>query len=255
MKQSVTDFFEKFSGKLEGALIPWMYLDILGLVTIATGNLIDPVERALSLPFVWPDGRAATREEIAGEWQRVKGQPLLAKYGHIAAKAATRIRLSEQGARDLVQRTRDAFEAELVKRFPGFDDWPADAQLATMSMAWACGPHFNFPRLAQALKDRDFELAAKTCHINTDGPDRIPGTADDNRGVIPRNEANVIMYRNAAKVQAWKLDPNALCYPNELKELPAAASPPEEDKGAGEPEAPIVHAMPEFPPREISSEG
>ena len=51
MHPSVKSVFPSFSTKLEGR-VPWMYCDVLGLVTIGIGNLIDPEEAALHLPFV-----------------------------------------------------------------------------------------------------------------------------------------------------------------------------------------------------------
>ena len=48
-------------------------------------------------------------------------------------------------------------DAYLAKRFPEWEEWPADAQLATLSMAWACGPAFRFPRLEAALRAQEVE--------------------------------------------------------------------------------------------------
>lgn len=235
MHRSVEEAFVPFSSKFEG-VVPWMYQDIKGLVTVAIGNLIDPMVHALVLPFVRPDGSRATKEEIAAEWQAVKAHPLLAKHGHIAARSVTRLRLTDEGIVEVVLQKLHQFESALCQRFPGFDDWPADAQLATLSMAWACGPGFRFPTLAAALNDRDFDLAAKSCHMNETG----------NPGLIPRNKANKIMYRNAAKVQAWKLDPESLSWPAELVEIQ-----PAEPAAVVQTSFDIVHAYPENEPRKI----
>src|SRR5207244_2818316 len=61
---SIRDGFLAFSRPLEGR-VPWMYLDIKGLVKTGVGNLIDPVGLALKLPFVHKaDGSPASEVEI-----------------------------------------------------------------------------------------------------------------------------------------------------------------------------------------------
>ena len=83
----------------------------------AIGNLIDPIQYALPLPFVHPDGRHASRDEIASEWLRVKNDANLAKYGHRAAKLVTSLRLTEQGVADLVARKLEQNARHLAARF------------------------------------------------------------------------------------------------------------------------------------------
>lgn len=224
MKPEGEAYFPTFSGKLEG-VVPWLYADILGLVTVAIGNLVDPIEYALALPFVEPDGAPASRERIAAAWHAVKRDPLAAKHGHRYAAGLSTIRLTPDGVASVVVAKLRQNEAHLVKRFPEFPEWPTDAQLATHSMAWACGPAFRFPALEEALRWRDFSAAARHCHINTDGPDKIPGTADDNWGVVPRNAANKTMYANAARVMLEKLDPDALFYPHAIGLTPEFVEP------------------------------
>jgi GH24 family phage-related lysozyme (muramidase) len=248
VRASVDEAFVRFSSLFEG-VVRSMYTDILGLVTVAIGDLIDPIEAALGLPFVHADGTPASRDEIAAAWHAVKNDKNGPRLGWRYTATLTTIRLTDAGVLEVVERKLQQNEADLRRRFPDFENWPADAQLATHSMAWACGAGFRFPRLAAALQARDFELAAKECHIDTDGPDHIPNTGDDNNGVKPRNAANVVLYMNAARVQAWKLDPDELHYPNALTDLTAEASTPEaaeraradaeEITGSG----PIIHPL------------
>lgn len=226
MKPEGEAYFPTFSGRLEG-VVPWLYADIYNWITVGIGNLVDPLEYALSLPFVEADGSAATRERITQQWRAVKSDPAAARLGHRYAEKLTSIRLTPDGIASVVVAKLRQNEQVLVRRFPELVDWPTDAQLATHSMSWACGPGFRFPALEQALLARDFTAAARHCHINTDGPDKIPNTADDNWGVKPRNVANKRMYRNAARVQLEKLDPDALFYPHAigLEEAPPPAAP------------------------------
>lgn len=216
MWQSVVDAFQDTMAEWEG-VVPWMYLDIKGLVTVAIGNLIDPVGYAVSLPFVKQDGTVATPADILVEWNLIKSTTRLAKHGYQAAKPLTRLRLTPEGIDRVVAAKRQEMTGHLLKRFPELPTWPADAIMATLSMSWACGPGFRFPLLEKALKAKDFNAAALNCHINEDG----------NPGVAPRNVGNKLMYRNAAKVIALGLTPEVLHYPK-----------------VAEPEQPVI--MPDF---------
>jgi GH24 family phage-related lysozyme (muramidase) len=189
VKPAVEAGFVGFSAPLEG-VVRWMYLDVKGLVTVAIGNLIDPVSMAFDVPFVWPDGRAATRSEIQHEWLKVKRTTTLARSGYRAAERVSELRLTDDGVEALVSRVLHRFDAELVRRYPAFDSWPADAQMATLAMAWACGTGFGrtFKLLDAALKRGDWATASQQCHINEIG----------NPGVIPRNKAMKQLYFLAA---------------------------------------------------------
>jgi len=203
MKSSVEAGFVGFSAPLEG-VVRWMYLDIKGLVTVAIGNLIDPVSMAFDVPFVWPDGRSATRSEIQHEWIKVKRTTTLARSGYRAAERVSELRLTDDGVEALVSRVLHRFDAELVRRYPEFDSWPADAQLATLAMAWACGTGFGrtFKLLDAALKRGDWATASQQCHINEAG----------NPGVIPRNKAMKQLFFLAA---ALPCDGDELHWPAE----------------------------------------
>jgi hypothetical protein len=215
VRQAVRDAFVGFTAAYEG-VVPWMYLDIKGLVTVAIGNLIDPIQYAMPLPFVdRATGKAAQRDEIAAEWLRVKGDASLARLGHRAAERITALRLTPEGVDLVVSRKLERNDQHLLGRFPEFEEWPACAQLAVHSMAWACGPAFRFQALEVALRARDFASAAAECHINETG----------NPGLKPRNIANKILFRNAMRVQAFHLDPDFLDWEVDLVTSDAVTLP------------------------------
>lgn len=201
LRPAVAANFVAFTQPLEGS-VPWMYLDVKGLVTVAIGNLIDPIGHALPLPFVRADGTPATEQEIRDEWTLIKSNQQLARQGHRAAKAIARLRLTPEGIERVVAAKRDEMVAYLERRFPQWRTWPADAQLATLSMSWACGPAFRFGTLANALYAQNFTIAAASCEINSTG----------NPGVIPRNVLNRQLYENAARVKREGLDPDVLLW-------------------------------------------
>src|SRR5262249_50408090 len=189
MYPSVQAFFRPFSEKFEGS-VSYMYLDILGLVTVGVGNLIDPLKLATALPFRFKNrpgiaapGTAASLDQIAAEWQRLKSDTLLAKQGAKACDAVTELELDDDAINTLIGAQLSSNEGILKARTPfaGYDTWPADAQLGLLSMAWALGPAgpARFPRFSAACQRLDFATAAAECGLNETG----------NPGLVPRNAA------------------------------------------------------------------
>ncbi len=225
MHSSVLEIWHAFSEPLEGR-VHSMYVDVKNLVTTGVGNLIDPVGAALRLPWKHPDGSLASDDEIRKQWLTLKhhpglavktGGPLvpLAKLHWKYAAKLTTLRLTDADINALVTAKLIEFESYLVKHhFPFFAKWPADAQLGTLSMAWACGPGFpaTFKNFARAATAQDWIAAKATCKIRTEG----------NPGVVPRNRANEICFENAATVRESGLDPSVLHWPAPAAPLPKA---------------------------------
>lgn len=200
MFPSVQSGFRAFSEKFEGS-VPYMYLDIKGLVTVAVGNLVDPVEAAQALPFRFKNkpgianaGAAATPDQIAAEWHKLKNNPTLAQRGFKACEPLTMLELSDDSINAIILSRLTANENFMKRQqwFQNFDSWPADAQLGLLSMAWAMGPAGPgaFPNFRAACQSSNFNAAAAECKMNEAG----------NPGLIPRNRANVQLFSNAAVV-------------------------------------------------------
>jgi hypothetical protein len=180
-----------------------MYLDVLGLVTVGVGNLVDPVLAAQALPFRFKNrpgiaapGSAATADQIAAEWQALKNDPSLKTRGYKACEPITQLELSDDAIDSLIIDRLTKNESFLKRQpwFQDFDTWPADAQLGLLSMAWAMGPAGpgTFPSFRAACQRLDFNTAAAQCKMNEAG----------NPGVVPRNQANFTLFSNAATVVA-----------------------------------------------------
>jgi hypothetical protein len=202
MFPSVQSSFPAFSTKFEGR-VPYMYLDILGLVTVGVGNLIDPVQAAQALPFCFKNrpgisapGSPATQDQITQEWQALKSTPGLATKGFTACEPITQLELSDDAIDSIVLARLTQNESFLKRQqwFQNFDTWPADAQLGLLSMAWAMGPGGpgGFPHFRAACQSLDFNTAAAQCKMSEAG----------NPGLIPRNQANFTLFSNAAIVLA-----------------------------------------------------
>lgn len=227
MHPQVKRTFPAWSAQFEGR-VPYLYVDVKGLVTTGVGNLVDPVDSAVRLPWT-VKGQPAPKTLVRAEWGIVKrqakeipGHPKglgLKDLHHKFAGALTTIRLSEAAIDELVDTKAEEFVGFMrTHYFPEFNTYPADAQLALLSMAWALGPGFpqTWTVLRNAVIRRDWGAAADYCKIKESG----------NAGVIPRNHANRFLFNNAAKVEAQGLPADKLWYPKTVKpDLGEAADP------------------------------
>ena len=210
--QSFTDFTTKFEG-----YTPFMYTDVKGLVTTGIGNLIDNGSSAPAMGLGWkkPDGTLASESEIDQAWHTVKG----AWPGVQSAASAklTNLRLDKEDIEKLVALKLKQNHEILRSKYPGYVKWPADAQMGLHSMAWAMGPAFNFPAFTSAVNKPvpDFAAAGVQAHMNEAG----------NPGLVPRNQANKVLFANAAQVLAKKANPDTLYWPStEVKAVIALSS-------------------------------
>ncbi len=199
--------FREFTGPLEGKEVPHLYLcsaDPRGHVTIGEGNLC-PLGLAVTLPFMWPDGRRATRHEVTAAWLLVDGRQDMRKGGGMAygKLPGNEIRISKGAIELLVVEKLKETDRTLGHMFPDWEEWPACAQLALISWAWAVGPASRYPKMHAALHVRDFMKASEECIVNP------------RRGTIEtRNQRNIMLLRNADRVDAYKLDPEFLDWEN-----------------------------------------
>lgn len=228
MLSSVQSAFRAFSEQFEGC-VPYMYLDVKGLVTVGVGNLVDPAELAQALPFRFKNrpgianpGAPATSDQIAAEWGKVKGNPGLAHERFTAGDPLTELELSDDAINSLIL-TRVTGNEGFLKRqpwFQNFDSWPADAQLGLLSMAWAMGPGGpgGFPSFRAACQVMNFNTAAIESQMDATG----------NAGLVPRNKANAVLFSNAAVVLAGeaqgKFQRSVLYYPQALKTAGSAST-------------------------------
>lgn len=231
-----------FTERLEGG-VPWLYADVRGLITIAFGNLVDPMSTALTLPLKRQDGSPATRDDIIADWLRVKGDPRSAKLGHLYSKALTHLHLTRDGMEAVALTKLDQNEAVLRGRFPDWDDLPACAQMALHSLAWACGPAFHFPRLVSAVNAGNFDAASVHIQMRETTPEGVV-----NAGLRPRNVANRVLMQNAARVRDYHLDPDTLDWTSlvgvsDAVTVPALDNPPSEPTHAAS--SPTLHPMPD----------
>ncbi len=209
--QSVRDVFFDFSAQFEGK-VHWMYLDILGYVSTGIGNKIDPLT-APTLQLGWTDKDTHARADaatITAEWQTVQSRQDLKGKSYTTFEPITRLRLSDDVIARLVSAVRNEFEQVLVRtsEFSSFGGWPADAQLGLLSMGWALGPYFapGWPKFRRDCAAPDFAQAALDSRMKEAG----------NPGLIPRNQANEMLFLFASRVLKMGLPLEQLIYPRIL---------------------------------------
>lgn len=197
-----------------------MYLDSNGWVTTGVGNKIDqtpgemspptPSQREVSLILAnripWTrqsDDSPANPSEVAIDWDAVKSRLDLASNGHRAFEPLTAVRLQDAAIDVFVMTKLAENEAELRRRpeFGEFEGWPADAQLAVHSMAWAMGTgRFDqFPNFRAAVAQRDWRRAVEECRMQPD------------KGTLRlRNILDKKSLTNAARVDEEEINPTLL---------------------------------------------
>jgi hypothetical protein len=214
MLDSVAQAFLGFSTQFEGR-VPYMYVDVSNFVTVGVGNLIDPLELALAQPFVFKSDQASpgSAEDITADWGTVKNTHGLPQQGHLACAPLTKLMLTDDAINRLVQ-SKAAANESILKQTPelsGYDDWPADAQLGLLSMAWAMGPAFaqggHWPSFRTDVAASDWNAAAADSRMSDAG----------NPGLTSRNVADQTLFSNAA----FAADPNNGLDPTVLNYVPS----------------------------------
>jgi hypothetical protein len=213
MKPAALAAFKDMTGKLEGANLHHMYIDMHRdaagnldrLVTTGTGNLSDPMSEALRLPWRRPDGSLATQDEIAADWTAIKNfhEDNPTGGNSAAQQAVTTLRLDQAALDDIFNARLALNEKNLRQLAPQYDSWPAAAQVGINSMAWAMGTgnvatFHNFLAAVNRLSP-DFTTAATESHIRN--------------ASVARNTDTAQLFNEAASVLSQNLDPNTIFFP------------------------------------------
>jgi len=260
MRAAVAESFTGFTRDLEGPT-NFMYLDVRGFVTTGYGNLIDDTVSVCALPWRHPDGTFANRDEVIAAWATVRGKrgqrdphgvPWTDRGGVIFAQFTT-LRLDAMGVDALVRGVMSRNDEALKRRYPEWESWPACAQLACMSLAWACGTGYDFPAMDRALANRDFAEASREIEMT---PVHNPGN-----NLKRRNAANETLMANAQRVEAYHLDPSliewtAVIGVHDLDTVPAIDVAPDSEPTTSADE-PTIHVLrynrgPDDPPDEAA---
>lgn len=185
-----------------------MYLDIKGLCTCAIGILI------LSPEDAWKDGaiqwrvkatkKPASFQDVVDEFNSIKEQDKYSNAPSFVWDTLTKLYLTDESIDKLVLGKLDIFERQLKGRaeFSSYENWPADAQLGLLSMSWAMGPKFHFPKFELACKANRWDLAASECRMDD----------SHNPGLVPRNVQNANLFKNAEAIERLGLERDKLMW-------------------------------------------
>ena len=216
MHPSMSEAWPRVAREHEGA-VHWLYLDTVHKVTAGIGTLLDDgtgtaPDSCLSLPWWTESGLPATRAQIASAWQVVKSRTDLAPRGGYAFRDVTTLRLDDRTIDGLLMARTREFWSVLSAQLVNLEEWPADAQLALMDMAYQLGPRFmgdRWPSFTAAAHSSDFLKCSQHCSVR--------------QASAARNAARIRWFQNAAQVEFLNLDPSVLWDDETPKEDTAVA--------------------------------
>jgi GH24 family phage-related lysozyme (muramidase) len=182
MKPETRDAFIPFTDPLEGKT-NFLYTDEYGLVTTGRGNLVDWGPRrlkggdpigtcdpspAMALGWKNADSTLSIAKVIRSAWWVVKNA--WPAFQSFACANLTTIRLDPIDVDTLTYTKLDSVWQQIVHRWPDAESWSAPAQLGVISMAWAMGAGFDFPKFAYGASQKDWSLCAGECKMSNGSP-------------------------------------------------------------------------------------
>jgi hypothetical protein len=150
--------------------VPWLYRDNTpkGNATVGIGCLIPDLESSLALPWSFLDGNypppatplVATPAQIQWDWDRVMGLPA-AQIASAYRAHTQRVYLADPAIDDLANARINRAIAALARRYPDWDQLPADCQLVLGDLEFnlGSGKAALFVRLHAAVEARDWTAA------------------------------------------------------------------------------------------------
>lgn len=214
MRPLVREQFIAFLSSFE-PLCHWMHLDRSGQVVVGPCCSLEPLDRALNLQWTDRQGRPISDANlIASDWVRVKRNRLLAHQGAARAAPFTNLLLSPPALEHLILGRLDVLEKGIiVPLFRTWEDWPAPAQLATLSMAWIDRNIADtFPRWQRAARNHTWRTCARECNFATTGRPEL----------VARNHASQRLFEQAFECVMNGVEPSTLL-PVEAESGPDAA--------------------------------
>jgi GH24 family phage-related lysozyme (muramidase) len=148
-------------------VVPWMYLDTRGFVTVGVGEMLASASQAQTLPFVDGNGNPVTPDAILAEFNRVlallKGQPA------DAYRANGSPTLSAASISSLLMAQVQYFDGQLSAKFANYAAFPDPAKLGLLDMIYNLGPQRLFggyPTFMGDVNNENWAGAAGQCYRN-----------------------------------------------------------------------------------------
>jgi GH24 family phage-related lysozyme (muramidase) len=146
-------------------VVPWMYLDTRGFVTVGVGELLAAAGRAQTLPFLDGTGAPVTPDLILAEFNRVLA---LAKGQQADAyRAAASPTLSADSITGLLTAHVQIFDGQLSAKFANYATFPDPAKLGLLDMIYnlgAQGLFAGYPTFMGDVINENWAGAAAQCY-------------------------------------------------------------------------------------------
>ena len=155
-------------------VVPWMYLDTKGFVTVAVGELLATPASALALAFVDANNQPSNPAAIQAEYSRVSALPP-GKYPAAFYRSPNSPTLPHPAVDVLLTRHLMFFDTQLNQRLPSYSVFPDAAKLGLLDMIYNLGVTglFNgFPTFMSYVQNQNWAGAATQCLRNGPSPQR-----------------------------------------------------------------------------------
>jgi GH24 family phage-related lysozyme (muramidase) len=155
-------------------IVPWMYLDTKGFVTVAVGELLATPASALALAFVDASNQPCQPDAIQAEYSRVSALPP-GKYPAAFYRSPASPTLPHPTIDALLLHHLTYFDTQLSQRFPSYPTFPDPAKLGLLDMIYnlgAPGLFKTYPTFMAYVQNQNWAGAATQCYRNGPSPQR-----------------------------------------------------------------------------------
>jgi GH24 family phage-related lysozyme (muramidase) len=190
-----------------------MYKDTANNVTVGIGLKLDNPQVAKDLPFVIRGTNTLAHDNhVINAFNKVKKSKINPNNGAAAFEFVTNIELSAAKAEESAMNAVEDFLKLIVKStsFPEFDSYPETAKMGLLDMVYTKGTRGtkrDFPDFTDAVRKRNWKLAAKESHRSSVSPK--PGVTPDRNQIVRQ------WFEQAARQEHFFI--NSACPPNRIK--------------------------------------
>lgn len=145
-------------------VVPWMYLDTRGNVTVGVGRMLPDAVAALHHPF-YLKGNLALASDVIADFNRVKAmQPAMLPHAYYAFSSPT---LHPADITADLACVVAGFETQLRNAISTYDALPDSWKTALLDMAYNLGPDRllrEYPHFLTAVKSGNGQAAMAQCN-------------------------------------------------------------------------------------------
>ena len=152
------------------------YKDTKGIITVGGGLNVDNFDKYASLDWVNKNtGQKATPDEIKADYTSIKNTPS-GNYQANFYKKYTDLRLSDTEINEQMTNHLKSDLTQIRRAVPNFDKLPAGVQDAVIDIQYNTGHVENFPKMIQAIQDKNIRSVAEESHRKDVSPERNQDT-------------------------------------------------------------------------------